>query len=90
MIRTAAYQLAIEVQPAFYKEFPCHKTASAVAGRVVSGLLKAAAKSGEVQRQESSGRVNNADVRYIMTEETAAKIKQKAIERAKTYDFFKG
>lgn len=86
MVRTAAYQLAIEVQPAFYKEFPCHKTASAVAGRVVSGLLKAAAKAGEVQRQQATG----SDVRYIMTEEKAAEIKQKAIDRAKTYNFFKG
>lgn len=90
MAKIASYQIAIGVQPAFYKEFPCHKTAAAAAGRVVSGLLKAAAKAGQIERSVSSGRVTGGSVYYEMTEAQIAEIKAKAEARAKTYDFFKG
>lgn len=88
--RIASYQIAIEVQSAFYKEFPCHKTSSAAAGRVVSGLLKSAAKAGLIERSASSGRVSGNSVYYVMTAEQREEFKNKAIARAKTYDFFKG
>lgn len=90
MPKITSHYISIEVQPAFYKEFPCHKTAAAVASRVVSGLLKAAAKIGKIERSISMGRVTGGNVYYEMTDEQIAEIKEKAIARAKTYDFYKG
>ncbi len=90
MTKIASYQIAYDVQSAFYKEFPCHKTASAVAGRVVSGLLKSAAKAGSIERHITLGRVTGGAVYYEMTDAQITEIKEKAIARAKTYDFFKG
>lgn len=90
MIRTAAYQIAIDVQLAFYKAFPCHKTAAAAAGRVVSGLLKSAAKRGEIERDVSAGRITGGSVYYSMTPEQRAEFVKTATARAANYDFFKG
>lgn len=58
------------------------KKASATAGRVISGLLKAAAKRGEIQVNRSYGRVTGNSVWYTLTEEQLAGIRAEAIKRA--------
>lgn len=58
------------------------RKASGKAGRVVSGLLKAAAKRGEIQVSRTHGRVTGSHVYYTMTDEQLAAIRAEAIKRA--------
>jgi hypothetical protein len=51
------------------------------AGRVVSGLLKAAEKAGEIKATRTYGRVSGDAVFYSMTEEQLETIRAKAIAR---------
>jgi len=57
--------------------FPSRGTA----GRVVSGLLKAAVKRGEIETKTNSGRITGTTVWYVMTEEQLAAIRAEAIKR---------
>lgn len=54
---------------------------SATAGRVVSGLLKAAVKRGEIKTKTTGGRVSGWTVWYVMTEKQLAGIRAEAIKR---------
>lgn len=54
---------------------------SGKAGRVVSGLLKAAVKRGEIQVHETYGRVTGG-VSYLLTDEQLESIRAEAISRA--------
>jgi hypothetical protein len=51
------------------------------AARVVSGLLKAAVKRGEIESKTVSGRVTGALVWYVMTDNQLAAIRAEAIKR---------
>jgi hypothetical protein len=51
------------------------------AGRVVSGLLKAAAKRGEIRVEWHSGRVSGDTTWYVMSDEQLAEIRAAAINR---------
>ena len=51
------------------------------AGRVVSGLLKAAVRRGEIEPKMVSGRVTGTLVWYVMTEEQLAAIRTEAVRR---------
>lgn len=57
------------------------RKASGRAGRVVSGLLKAAAQRGDVEVVRTHGRVT-ASVGYVLSEEQLASIRAEAIKRA--------
>lgn len=50
--------------------------------RVMSGLLQAAAKRGEIVRETRWGRVTGLSVWYELTESQLAEIQQTAINRA--------
>lgn len=80
---TAKYYLQDEVaQPvraAFIQHDRMHGHGRA--GRVVSGLLKAACKHDGVQVLRNGGRVTYS-VRYLLTEQQLAEIRAKAISRA--------
>jgi hypothetical protein len=51
------------------------------AGRVVSGLLKAAVKRGEIETKTVSGRVTGTLVWYVMTEAQLTAIRAEAVKR---------
>lgn len=51
-------------------------------GRILSGLLKAAVKKGQIQVERSLCRVSDS-VWYLMTEEQAQAIRAEAIARSK-------
>jgi hypothetical protein len=51
------------------------------AGRVVSGLLKAAAKRGDIQVEWHSGRVSGDMTWYVMTSEQLADLRSAAVAR---------
>ena len=72
-----------EVILAFYPTVGS-KAALGTAGRVVSGLLKAAAKRGEIKAIHGYGRVTGSSVKYVMTQEQLDSIRAKAIARAAT------
>lgn len=57
------------------------KKAYGKAGRVVSGLLKAAVKAGQIRKTEHISPFN-VTVRYHMTDEQVEQIRQEAIARA--------
>ena len=73
-----------DVQLAYIERFG--KSGYAKAGRVVSGLLKAAAKSGEIKVHRKYGPVTGDSVFYELTEEQLTRIRAVAIKRAKTID----
>ena len=58
------------------------RKAEGTAGRTVSGLLKAAAKRGDIKASRSWGRVTGTYVCYEMTAEQVAAIRAEAIRRA--------
>ena len=58
------------------------RKAVGAAGRVVSGLLKAAAKRGEIKVYRSWGSVTGTYVAYEMTTEQIEAIRAEAIRRA--------
>lgn len=62
---------------------PKHRQqARAKSGRVVSGLLIAAAKRGEIEVNRSYGRVTGNSVWYTLTDEQLASFRAEAIKRA--------
>lgn len=69
----SAYNVAHPVRDAF--------TNWGKAGRVVSGLLKAAVKRGEIQVEWHSGRVSGNATWYVMTADQLAAIRAAAIAR---------
>lgn len=73
--------LSLEVIRAFDAKVG-RKGSYAKASRVVSGLLKAAAKRNEVGKRTSWGRVTGTSVFYEMTEEQVNSIRAQAIARA--------
>ena len=58
------------------------RKAYGTAGRVVSGLLKAAAKRGEIQVSRTSGRVTGDHVYYTLTDVQVEAFRAEAIKRA--------
>lgn len=58
------------------------RKAYGIAGRVVSGLLKAAAKRGEVQVTRTSGRVTGDHVYYTLTDAQVEALRAEAIKRS--------
>ena len=72
---------SIEVRRA-YTERLGKKAGWAKAGRVVAGLLKAAAKSGSIKTSTHCGRVSGYSVSYLMDDEQLAAIRAEAISRA--------
>ena len=65
-----------------YVEVGHGKRAAAKAGRVVSGLLVAAAKSGEIGVIRRHNPVTGASTAYVISEEQVEKIRAEAIARA--------
>jgi hypothetical protein len=51
------------------------------AGRVVSGLLKASVKRGDIETKTVSGRITGTLVWYVMTEQQLAAIRAEAVKR---------
>ncbi len=65
-----------------YTATRCSKAGVAKAGRVTSGLLKAAAKRGEIGVHRCCGRVTGSTVFYLMTKQQIDAIRAEAIRRA--------
>jgi len=59
-----------------------YKAYFGIAGRVCSGLLKGAAKSGLIEKHSSHGRVSGYSVWYEGSEEAFAALKEEALKRA--------
>lgn len=78
--------VSTEVLVAFLKKFG-HKAGPGKAGRVISSLLKAAEKRGEIEKIELSHvRANTRQVKYVMTPAQLEAFQQKAIVRAAELD----
>lgn len=73
-----------DVQLAYVGRFG--KAGYAKAGRVVSGILKAAVKAGEIKVLRKSSPITGDSVFYELTEDQLAWIRDAAIARAKTID----
>ena len=69
-----------DVRAAFVVAFG-NKAGGAKAGRVVSGLLKAAEKAGKIKARHTHGRASGCLV-WEMTDEQLAAIRSEAISRA--------